>query len=234
MPTKEQIINNIREYSATDIVQAIQNGEVSLYELSKSGVLTPLMKKRIEEQLTCTEDNGYQKDSQEIKADPIEAESDFASYDTTVTDQEKAEFIPPIDNVTNQPIDISETTASPLSAEEKPSSFINQMFSFKGRMRRQHYFLSIIGFYAFLFLSVFLMSELSKDSMFWGFLGAVIMFFSVWFIIAARVKRCHDRGNSGWWQLYTCIPYVGAVFSIILLFGRGDEDENEYGLNPRN
>lgn len=29
---------------------------------------------------------------------------------------------------------------------------------------------------------------LSKDSVFWGFLGAVIMFFSVWFIIAARIK----------------------------------------------
>lgn len=234
MPTKEQIINNIKEYSATEIVEAIQNGEVTLYELSKSGVLTPLMKKRIEEQLTCTRHNGSQDESQEIKAAPIENEPDFAPDETPVTAQEKAEVLPLMDNVINQPVDISETIASPFPVEKGSSLFISQLFSFKGRMRRLHYFLSIIGFYAFLFLSVFFMSELSKDSMFWGFLGAVIMFFSIWFIIAARVKRCHDRGNSGWWQLYTCIPYVGAIFSLILLFGGGDEEENEYGLNPRN
>ena len=234
MPTKEQIINNIREYSAADIVQAIQNGEVSLYELSKSGVLTPLMKKRIEDQLTCTGDNGSINDSQEKSAEPIDTEHDLASDDTLVIEQETTDVLSPIDNATNQTIDISETVASPISGEKEHSSFISSLFSFKGRMRRLHYFLSIIGFYAFLLLSVFFISELSKDSVFWGFLGAVIMFFSVWFIIAARIKRCHDRGNSGWWQLYTCIPYVGAVFSIILLFGSGDEDENEYGLNPRN
>lgn len=231
MPTKEQIINNIREYSAADIVQAIQTGEVSLYELSKSGVLTPLMKKRIEDQLTCTGANGSKNDSQEKSAEPIDTEHDLASDDTLVIEQEKAEILSPMDNATNQTFDISETVASPISGEKEPSSFISSLFSFKGRMRRLHYFLAIIGFYAFLLLSVFF---ISKDSVFWGFLGAVIMFFSVWFIFAARVKRCHDRGNSGWWLLYTCIPYVGAIFNIILLFGSGDEDENEYGLNPRN
>jgi len=51
MHTKDQIVNNIKEYSAADIVQAIRSGEVSLYELSKSGNLSPLMKKRIEDQL---------------------------------------------------------------------------------------------------------------------------------------------------------------------------------------
>lgn len=35
MPTKEQIINNIREYSATDIVLAIQSGELSSMSLAK-------------------------------------------------------------------------------------------------------------------------------------------------------------------------------------------------------
>lgn len=233
MPTKEQIINNIREYSASDIVLAIQSGELSLYELSKSGVLTPLMKKRIEEQLACMENISYD-ESQESKAESLETDSDFNSESTSTTEQDETEESTSTEEVITTPIYTSEAIASPISVEKEHSSFIKQLFSFKGRMRRLHYFLSIIGFYALLLLSVFFMSELSRDSMFWGFLGAVIMFFSLWLIIAARVKRCHDRGNSGWWQLYTCIPYVGAVFSIILLFGSGDEDENEYGLNPRN
>ena len=234
MPTKEQIINNIREYSAADIVLAIQSGELSLYELRKCGVLTPLMKKRIEEQLACIDDNDYQDETQKLKEEPIDADSDFNNEIASDTEQEEADVSQSIDEVANMPMYITEDIVSPISVEKEPISFIKQLFSFKGRMRRLHYFLSIIGFYALLFLCIFFMTELSKDSVFWGFLGAVIMFFSVWFIIAARVKRCHDRGNSGWWQLYTWIPYVGAVFSLILLVGSGDEDEYEYGLNPRN
>ena len=51
MATKDQILNNLREYSASEIVHAIKCGEVSMYELNKSGKLTPLMKKRIEKQM---------------------------------------------------------------------------------------------------------------------------------------------------------------------------------------
>ena len=168
MPTKEQIINNIREYSATDIVLAIQNGELSLYELSKSGVLTPLMKKRIEEQLACVGDNDSQDESQESKAEPLEADSDFNSESASTSEQEAPEVSMPTDEVTTTPVYTSETIASPIFVEKEHSSFIKQLFSFKGRMRRLHYFLSIIGFYALL-LSVFFMSELSRNSMFWGF-----------------------------------------------------------------
>lgn len=233
MPTKEQIINNIREYSASDIVLAIQSGELSLYELSKSGVLTPLMKKRIEEQLVCISDNDSQAESLEPNAEPMDADSGFNNKSVSAIEQEEANVSPSIDEAANSPMHIS-VTESTVSIEEEHPSFIRQLFSFKGRLRRLYYFLSIIGFYALLILSIFFMTELSKDSVFCGVFGAVIMFFSVWFIIAARVKRCHDRGNSGWWQLYTCIPYAGAVFDLILLFGSGDYDENKYGPNPRN
>jgi uncharacterized membrane protein YhaH (DUF805 family) len=51
MSTKDQIINNLREYSAADIADAIRSGEITMYELSKSGKLTPLLRRRVEEQL---------------------------------------------------------------------------------------------------------------------------------------------------------------------------------------
>ena len=44
MATKSDILNNLREYTADEIVEAIKAGTVTVYELSKSGNLTPLMR----------------------------------------------------------------------------------------------------------------------------------------------------------------------------------------------
>lgn len=56
MLTKDQILNNIRVYSASEIAEAIRKGNVSLYELSKSGKLSPLLKKRIEDNLASIQE----------------------------------------------------------------------------------------------------------------------------------------------------------------------------------
>ena len=53
MLTKNEILANLREYSADQIADAINSGVVTLYELSKTGNLTPLMRKRISEKLTA-------------------------------------------------------------------------------------------------------------------------------------------------------------------------------------
>ena len=49
----------------------------------------------------------------------------------------------------------------------------------------------------------------------------------LWFYIAQGAKRCHDRGNSGWYQI---IPF----YSLWMLFGNSDVGENEYGPRPKN
>lgn len=48
----------------------------------------------------------------------------------------------------------------------------------------------------------------------------------VWFSLAQNAKRCHDRGNSGWYQL---IPF----YFLVLLFGGSDKGSNKYGDNPK-
>lgn len=53
MTTKSDILNNLREFTADQIVEAIKAGTVTIYELSKSGNLTPLMRRRIEERLAA-------------------------------------------------------------------------------------------------------------------------------------------------------------------------------------
>ncbi|MHA4894658.1 DUF805 domain-containing protein [Pedobacter sp. PWIIR3] len=60
---------------------------------------------------------------------------------------------------------------------------------------------------------------------------SIILFFLLtiplfWFIFAQGAKRCHDRGNEGWWQF---IPLYG----FWMLFADGDIGRNEYEASPK-
>lgn len=232
MATKNQILNNIREYSASEIADAIRGGELSLYELSKSGNLSPLLRKRIEEHLN---DNlRISSSEQERDVNSLSEELDSVidnNVESTIVDKSIIEDLPV---VTSSNITSSEAN---LSSNDGNRSWLKDLFSFKGRMRRLHYGLSIIAFYVVIIL-IFVIGDVvehsTRSSSIFIIPGLILGFFALWFVLAARIKRCHDRGNSGWWLLYTCIPYVGAIFNLILLFGSGDEDENEYGPNPKN
>ena len=98
---------------------------------------------------------------------------------------------------------------------EKPKMFAHS-FSFKGRIRRLEYGLSMIicgiGYAIF--------SEMRTNA-------AVIFFIPmIWFDLAQGAKRCHDRNNSGWYQI---IPLYG----LWMLFAEGDSGVNDYGVNPK-
>ena len=98
-------------------------------------------------------------------------------------------------------------------------------FSFSGRIRRLEYGISfIIYFVWYVFIDVAEKSpNLSQGT-------AIVILISLipmlWFVWAQNCKRCHDRGNSGWYQL---IPF----YFVVLLFGDGEPGENEYGTNPK-
>lgn len=51
-------------------------------------------------------------------------------------------------------------------------------------------------------------------------------------IFCVRVRRLHDTGHSGWWILMGLIPYVGELSLLILLCGKSNDGDNEYGPNP--
>ncbi len=51
MADRKQLMNNPGAFSVAEIAEAVRAGVVSLYELSKSGKLTPLMRRRIENEL---------------------------------------------------------------------------------------------------------------------------------------------------------------------------------------
>jgi uncharacterized membrane protein YhaH (DUF805 family) len=92
-------------------------------------------------------------------------------------------------------------------------------FSFEGRIRRSEYGISVI-IYSICYAII---SGIALAGAEFIFLALIPLF---WFIIAQAAKRCHDRGNSGWWQL---IPLYG----LWLLFADSEPGTNEYGENPK-
>ena len=103
-------------------------------------------------------------------------------------------------------------------------------FSFEGRIRRLEYGLSYLIFYAACFvLGVLegLFENNDSGAMVGGLLRLTLLLASLWFLWAQGAKRCHDLGNSGWYQL---IPFYG----LWMLFSQSQHGANRYGMNPKN
>jgi len=101
-------------------------------------------------------------------------------------------------------------------------------FSFEGRIRRTEYGVSTLIFYlVFLLMEIFLGPANNDGGNTISAIVTIILFISVcWFHLAQGAKRCHDLGNSGWWQL---IPF----YFFWLLFENGENRANRYGNNPK-
>lgn len=96
-------------------------------------------------------------------------------------------------------------------------------FSFEGRIRRTEYGLSFIIMFGISMVANLLILFM-KEAM----IAVWIIFYipMYWFSLAQGAKRCHDLGNSGWFQI---IP----LYFLWLLFQDGEPGENGYGPNPK-
>lgn|SRR5690606_14727858 len=103
-------------------------------------------------------------------------------------------------------------------------------FSFTGRIRRTEFGLSVLlcvlgYFLCYLFSSILaaiLQIQLGEFSVVFWILFVPVLYF----IIAQGVKRCHDMGQSGWYQL---IPF----YCLRQLFKEGESNVNKFGTNPK-
>ena len=71
-------------------------------------------------------------------------------------------------------------------------------------------------------------------SLFGILIGIVAGIASIWFSLAQGVKRLHDLNKSGWLILICCVPIIGWVFSLYMLFADGTVGPNPYGADPKN
>ena len=56
--------------------------------------------------------------------------------------------------------------------------------------------------------------------------------FTIWTSIAVPMKRWHDFGVTGWWNLLLMVPLAGGILWIILGITPGDKGDNKYGPQP--
>ena len=169
--------------------------------------------------------NAYNTLSDKININPEELElisRDFGydksldnDVDSNVSDSIGSELQK--DNINHMNRDSDDSSNTTNKTHIKPEMFKN-VFSFDGRIRRLEYGLSIIIYY----FSITIVQIIAIDV---PILSLLIFPFG-WFIIAQSTKRCHDRNNSGWFQL---IPFYG----FWLLFADGDIGFNHYGQNPK-
>lgn len=61
----------------------------------------------------------------------------------------------------------------------------------------------------------------------------VLGVFTAWGLLAAMVKRCHDRGHTGAWVLLALLPVIGWLWLLVDLFVlAGSTGKNRYGRPP--
>lgn len=98
----------------------------------------------------------------------------------------------------------------------------NNPFSFKGRIRRIEYFISVLLQVIIFFPIVYLIRDIPYErEIFW-----IIFLIQAWFILAQGVKRCHDIDRNGFYQF---IPF----YFFWMIVEDGIPKKNKYGLNPK-
>lgn len=97
--------------------------------------------------------------------------------------------------------------------------------AFDGRINRQPFWIGVI----ILFVLNIIIAAIFGD----GILGILLSLALIYPGLAVYVKRCHDRGKTGWWCLLLLIPIVGLIWAIVDLgILKGTPGPNDYGPDP--
>lgn len=248
MITKKELLKNLKNYTPQEISDAIKAGVASMYELGKEseGAFTPLLKKQVKAilEMPSTDLKMQENSSTESIKEIQEVNQQFDSFineginepsiEINESSMEINESSIPImtlgetfinNNTQNIKNDQSNTSQLP-----KKSNMFSHPFSFKGRIRRTEYWITFIisCLVNFSIDLIFNSTSYSFSESIYIVLFVIVIFYVtfIWFLLAQNTKRCHDLGNSGFYQL---IPFYG----LWLLFKEGEKEINKYGVSPK-
>ncbi|KGK30348.1 MULTISPECIES: DUF805 domain-containing protein [Cellulophaga] len=105
---------------------------------------------------------------------------------------------------------------------------------FDGRSRRQEYWMFRLFSVLFMFAALvidFLIAMLADIPLF--IFTPLYILAIILPSIAITVRRLHDTNNSGWMFLVGFIPFVGAIWLLVLEVTEGTHGPNDYGEDPK-
>ena len=98
------------------------------------------------------------------------------------------------------------------------------LLSFDGRINRQPFWIGV---------AILIVLNVLASGIVGGVVGFIVGIALIYVWLAVGIKRCHDRGKSGWWIVISFIPLIGLIWAIIDLgILEGDADDNRFGPNP--
>ena len=50
--------------------------------------------------------------------------------------------------------------------------------------------------------------------------------------LAVTIRRLHDSGKSGWFILFSFVPFVGGIIMLVFMVLGSEAGENKYGVQP--
>ena len=105
---------------------------------------------------------------------------------------------------------------------------------FSGRASRTEFLYFLLFLVGVQVLLIIINTLVSGESGVSTFSYTILLFLLLTIVpsIAVTVRRLHDSGRSGWWQLISLVPFVGVIILLVFVLSRGDEGSNEYGANP--
>lgn len=100
---------------------------------------------------------------------------------------------------------------------------------FEGRARRKEYWMFYLfnSIFAVILIGIGVLLHLST------LLESIYSLAILLPSLAVGTRRLHDIGKTGWWQLISLIPIVGAIVLIVFWCQDSQPNENKFGLNPK-
>lgn len=108
-------------------------------------------------------------------------------------------------------------------------SVLKNFGNFNGRARRKEYWMFVL--FNFLITLAISLMELALPSM--VYLRVIYGLAVIIPGLSLSIRRLHDIGKSGWYNLVAFIPLIGAIWLLILTCTEGDSGSNQYGPNPK-
>ena len=109
---------------------------------------------------------------------------------------------------------------------------VTQKFAtFSGRARRKEYWLFYLAWFILAVIAFGIDMVIGSPVIEIGVVG-IINVALICPSLAVSVRRLHDTNRRGWWLLMYLIPFIGAIWLIVLFCFKGTEGENQFGPDP--